>query len=235
MNNKISTFKDNLTVIILCGGKGQRLRPLTYELPKPLIKIKKKTILEYIIGHFLKFKIKNLVIATGYKHSLLKKFVNQKYKNGNIKVINTGLRSNILQRIKKIKKNDNGHFLVCYGDTLVDINLDKLINFYLNNNNKILISSYELKSSFGILDIDKNDTVKQFKEKPKLGIWFNIGYILFSKNYNKILEKFNKFESFLDYCSKNNLMKSFKHRGKHITINTITELENAKLEINKFL
>ena len=42
MNNKISTFKDNLTVIILCGGKGQRLRPLTYELPKPLIKIKKK-------------------------------------------------------------------------------------------------------------------------------------------------------------------------------------------------
>ena len=59
MNNKLSIFKNNLTVIILCGGKGQRLRPLTYEVPKPLIKIKKKTILDYIISHFLKFKIKN--------------------------------------------------------------------------------------------------------------------------------------------------------------------------------
>ena len=235
MNNKLSTFKNNLTVIILCGGKGQRLRPLTYEVPKPLIKIKKKTILDYIISHFLKFKIKNLVIATGYKHSLLKKFVNQKYKDKNIKVINTGLQSSILQRIKKIKKDNNSFFLVCYGDTLVDINLDKLINFYLVNNNKIIISSYELKSSFGILDIDNNDFVKQFKEKPNLGIWFNIGYILFSKNFNKMLEKFDKFENFLDHCSNKNLMKSYKHRGKHITINTITELENAKLEINKFL
>ena len=42
MNNNLSIFKNNLTVIILCGGKGQRLRPLTHELPKPLIKIKKK-------------------------------------------------------------------------------------------------------------------------------------------------------------------------------------------------
>lgn len=235
MNNKLSIFKNNLTVIILCGGKGQRLRPLTYEVPKPLIKIKKKTILDYIISHFLKFKIKNLVIATGYKHNLLKKFVNQKYKDKNIKVINTGLQSNILQRIKKIKKDDNDCFLICYGDTLVDINLDKLINFYLFNNDKIIISSYELKSSFGILDIDSNDFVKQFKEKPNLGIWFNIGYILFSKKFDRIINKFDKFENFLEYCSNKNLMKSYKHRGKHITINTITELENAKLEINKFL
>ena len=235
MKNNLSIFKNNLTVVILCGGKGQRLRPLTYELPKPLIKIKKKTILEYIINHFLRFKIKNIVIASGYKHSMLSSFIGQKYKSNNIKVINTGLKSNILQRIKKINKNSNNHFLVCYGDTLVDINLDKLINFYLANNNKVILSSYELKSSFGILNIDKNNFVKQFKEKPNLGIWFNIGYIIYSKNYQKILKKFHKFENFLDYCSKKRLMKSFKHKGKHITINTITELENAKLEINKFL
>jgi NDP-sugar pyrophosphorylase family protein len=234
MNNELITFKNKLTVIILCGGEGQRLRPLTYKIPKPLVKIKNKTILDYIISHFHKFKIKNIIVATGYKHNLLKKFINKKYKNNNIKVINTGLKSNILQRIKKIKKKDNNNYLVCYGDTLVDIDIDKLINFYLYNNNKIILSSYELKSSFGILTIDKNNSVKQFKEKPNLGIWFNIGYILFSKKFSKLIEKFSKFESFLDYCSKKNLMKSFKHKGKHITINTITELENAKIEIDKF-
>ena len=87
MKNNLSIFKNNLTVVILCGGKGQRLRPLTYELPKPLIKIKKKTILEYIINHFLRFKIKNIVIASGYKHSMLSSFIGQKYKSNNIKVI----------------------------------------------------------------------------------------------------------------------------------------------------
>ena len=64
----IAKFKKNLTVIILCGGKGQRLRPLTSEVPKPLVKIKNKAILEYIINHLLKFNVRNIVIASGYKN-----------------------------------------------------------------------------------------------------------------------------------------------------------------------
>ena len=55
------------TVLILCGGKGLRLRPLTVDMPKPLVKILDKPILEYIINHFIKYKYKRFVIATGYK------------------------------------------------------------------------------------------------------------------------------------------------------------------------
>ena len=61
--------------MILCGGKGLRLRPLTKDLPKPMIKIKNKSILENIINHFLKFKIDDLIIATGYKHKIIDKFI----------------------------------------------------------------------------------------------------------------------------------------------------------------
>ena len=53
------------TIIILCGGKGLRLRPLTNDIPKPLILIDKKPILEHIINHFLKFNYNNFIIATG--------------------------------------------------------------------------------------------------------------------------------------------------------------------------
>ena len=69
----IEQFKKNLTVIVLCGGKGQRLRPLTSDIPKPLIKIKGKALLEYIINHLLKFNIKNIIVASGYKSHLIKK------------------------------------------------------------------------------------------------------------------------------------------------------------------
>jgi len=231
----IEKFKKNLTVIILCGGKGQRLRPLTSDTPKPLIKIKNKAILEHIINHLLKFHIKNIVIAAGYKNQLVKKFINLKY-GKNIEVMNTGTKTSILERIIKITDKKKGEFLVCYGDTLVDININKLIKFYLLNREKIIISSYELKSSFGILNIDKkNNNVFGFKEKPNLDVWFNIGYIIFSQKFKNMLFKYKQFEFFLYSCAKKKLMKSYKHFGRHITINTITELENAKYQINKFV
>jgi glucose-1-phosphate cytidylyltransferase len=234
MTLNITEFKKNLTVIILCGGQGQRLRPLTSEVPKPLVKIKKRAILEYIINHLLKFNVRNIVIASGYKSKLIKKFISQKYKN-TIEVINTGIKTEILQRIKKITDKKKGNFLVCYGDTLVDININKLIKFYLINKEKIIVSSYELKSSFGIMSINKkNNFVFSFKEKPNLDVWFNIGYIIFSKKFSDLLSNSKKFENFLCYCAKKNLMKSYKHLGRHITINTITELEIAKYNIDKF-
>ena len=66
-------------------------------------------------------------------------------------------------------------------------------------------------------------------------MWFNVGYFVFSNKYLKILKNFKKFKNFLYYLSKKNNMKAFKHTGKHITINTISELEEAKLQIKKFL
>ena len=82
----INQFKENLSVVILCGGKGARLKPLTNDLPKPLIKINNKSILENILLYFLKFKINNFIIASGYKKNLIKNF----------------LKKNLLKKILKL-------------------------------------------------------------------------------------------------------------------------------------
>ena len=96
------------------------------------------------------------------------------------------------------------------------------------------MASYQLKSSFGILDLRKNDNVIDFKEKPILDIWFNVGYFIFSSDNFKYFKKFKKFQNLLKFLAKNNLMKTYKHKGKHITINTLEELEIAKQQIKKF-
>ena len=134
--NKSFKFKKDLTVLILCGGKGLRLRPLTKKLPKPLIKIKNKSILENIIDYFQKYKIKNFIIATGYKHKIINQFIKTKYKKLQIKTLYTGVNSDIIIRLKKLSKNSKRNLLVCYGDTLIDIDLNKYINFYLSNKKK---------------------------------------------------------------------------------------------------
>lgn len=228
MKNKILKFKKNLTILILCGGKGLRLRPLTNDIPKPLIKIKNKTILENIINYFIKFKVDDFIIATGYKHHIVKKFIKKKYKNTNIKTLNTGINSDIITRLRKLSKYSKKNLLVCYGDTLIDINLNKYINFYISNKKKISVTTYQLETGFGIFDIKDQDQIINFKEKPFLDLWFNVGYFIFNEKNFKLFNKFSKFENLLKFLSKKRLMKTFKHLGKHITVNTIDELEKAK-------
>ncbi len=228
MKNQIYKFKKNLTVLILCGGKGLRLRPLTKKLPKPLIKIKNKSILENIIDYFKKYEINNFIVATGYKHQMIDKFISKKYKNLQIKTLYSGVNSDIINRIKKISKYSKKYLLVCYGDTLIDINFNKYINFYLSNKNKITVASYQLESSFGIFDMDNKNQIINFREKPSLNIWFNVGYFIFNQNNFNLFNKYKKFKDFLKFLSKKKAMKTFKHYGKHITINTLAELEKAK-------
>tara|TARA_Y100001958_G_C21191929_1_gene519934 strand:+ start:755 stop:1465 length:711 start_codon:yes stop_codon:yes gene_type:complete len=228
MNNEILKFKKNLTILILCGGKGLRLRPLTNDIPKPLIKIKNKTILENIINYFIKFKVDDFIIATGYKHHVVDKFIKKKYKNINIKTLNTGVNSDIIKRLTKLSKYSKKYLLVCYGDTLIDINLNKYINFYMSNKKKISVTTYQLETEFGIFDIKNYNQIINFQEKPSLNLWFNVGYFIFDKKNFKLFNKFSKFENLLKFLSRKRLMKTFKHFGKHITVNTIHELEKAK-------
>ena len=61
-----------------------------------------------------------------------------------------------------------------------------------------------------------------------MNIWFNVGYFLFSSNNFKFLKKFKKFEKLIEYLAKKRLLTTYKHDGKHITINTLAELEKAK-------
>ena len=222
-------FKEDLTVIVLCGGKGKRLYPLTKNFPKPLIEIKDKPILSYILDHLTNYNIKNFIIATGYKHKLLSRYIKKlKYKDCNFKIVNSGINVDIIKRIKDCSKEIKNNILVCYGDTIVDLNIDKLITFYNKNKNKIIFSSYTLKSQYGIIKLGKKGKILSFDEKPDLGLFFNIGYFLLDTKSITKMKKFKKFETFLESKSIRNYLRSFVHYGRHITINTLSELSEAK-------
>jgi glucose-1-phosphate cytidylyltransferase len=233
---EINYIKKKTTVIILCGGKGERLRPLTFHTPKPLIKIDNRAILEHIISQFLKFNLNDFILATGYKSNIFSNFIKKKkqYKYLNIKIVNSGVNKDIVFRLVKCLKFVKKNVIVCYGDTLVDININKLILNYIKNKKKLIMTNYQLKSQFGIVTINSNLDITEFNEKPNLNIWYNVGYFIFNKNFKLKLIKFKTFKNFLKIMAKNNLIKSFKHYGQHITVNTISELEDAKVKIKKF-
>jgi len=223
-------YKD-LPALILCGGKGLRLRPITNDTPKPLIEINKQPILYYIINHLQKYKINKFIIATGYKSKKIEAFMKKKFNKLSYQIINSGNVS-ILSRIKDSLKVIKDDFLLCYGDTITDININKLITHHKHRPNSVTISSYPITIPFGVMRIDKNQ-VKSFDEKPILSDVMNIGYYYFTKKFHKIILKQKDLVGLINTLIKNKQLTCYEHNGIHITINTIAELEYANKNVTK--
>ena len=228
----ISKMKHKPTIVILCGGKGLRLRPLTKDIPKPLIKINNKPILEYILNQFIKYKFDKFKIATGYKSIKIKEFMNNNFAELDYDIINSG-DSDIITRIRDSIKNIDNDFILSYGDTISNINLTKLMNYHHKNPETVTVTSFPITIPFGVMDVNKDDYVTSFTEKPTLKSVMNIGYFFFTKKYHHLFFKHNSFIEVLSYLVKNKKLKCYKHSGIHITINTIAELEYANKDIKK--
>ena len=118
--------KKRKQMIILCGGKGKRMGKLTHSIPKPLIKVGKKSILEHKINYYKTQKIQKFIFCLGYKYKLIEKFLKKK-KMTSI-AINSGISAGILKRIYSTKKFIKDDTLISYGDTLAQINFASLLN-----------------------------------------------------------------------------------------------------------
>tara|TARA_Y100001970_G_C13987776_1_gene726590 strand:+ start:44 stop:730 length:687 start_codon:yes stop_codon:yes gene_type:complete len=222
-----------LKVIILCGGKGNRLKPLTEKIPKPLIKINKKPILFYIVSYFIKYGINDFIFCTGYKSSLIEKYVEKSFKNINYDFINSG-DVDIIKRVFDVRESIKDQFILCYGDTIADVDLIKLFNFHNSHLGFATITTYQLISQFGIVMNDNLNLVTSFGEKPKLDNWINIGYFFMDYEVFELIPQYSTFIEFINGLIQLKYLYSYRHDGLHITVNTFTELEIANGQIETY-
>lgn len=215
------------TAIILCGGKGERLRPLTSATPKPLICINKRPILSYIINRLFQFNIKNIVIAAGYLSDRIEEYINSNYDRSSVKIVSSG-EVDIIERIKLASEYCPGNFMVLYGDTISDVDFDSLRRFHSESQSKSTVTLYPLKTDFGIADVDNESNVVRFREKPILEQWINIGNFYYDRSILPEMALFKSYAEFLVYIAEKRLLKAYLHRGLHITVNTLQELEDAE-------
>jgi glucose-1-phosphate cytidylyltransferase len=152
----------------------------------------------------------------------------------NIETIDNG-DVDIIERIKSVIEinSDEHDYLILYGDTISNVNLDKLYQYSNNIKESGVITIWPLSTSFGIVEVDSENNVIGFKEKPKLNKWINIGYLILKKDIINKLYNFTKFEDFLQFCGQNKYFKAYKHEGEHYTVNTIVELDIVEKNIYK--
>lgn len=220
--------------IILCGGKGERLRPITNDIPKPLVKINGKPILHYVVEHLKKYSITKIHIASGYKSSVIKKYFLDTHYDAEIAIYDSG-DVDIIKRVQDILLTVNNDVIILYGDTISDVDINNLVNSHRKSSKEMSMTVWPLKIAYGLVEIADNETVESFVEKPTLDKWINIGYFYINRSYRSTIYNFDSFESFLLESSSVKSINAYKHHGVHITVNTISELEDAQKNIKNII
>ena len=221
-----------MKAVILAGGQGTRLKPITDYIPKPLIPINNTPILEWQIRYLKKFGINDIIICTGYKTDQIKNFLNKKDLGVKVRfsIEKTPLGTGgALKKIAPLIKEKS--FLVYNGDTITNINLKKM----LAKTNSI--AGIELRTNFGIIET-ADGKVKKFIEKKEIAnVWMNAGIYHLDKKILKDLPVKGNIESttFPKYArnGKLNFIK-FKNVKWH-SIDSYKDIENCSKEIAKII
>ena len=228
---------NNITAVILAGGKGTRLAELTRLKPKPLIRIGSKPIIWHIMKIYSFYGINKFVICLGFKGNLIKKELSKyrKIENWNINFLNTGVNTMTGGRIRNVRnfvKNDK-FFCVSYGDGLSDINIDKLIKFHQKKKKAATLTAVRYKNPKGILSISQTSEVAKIKEKPIE--YINGGFFILTNKIFKYLKNNKSIfeEDCLPQLSKNKQLNAYKHNGFWACMDTLRDKKNLNIEWKK--
>ena len=220
-----------MKVVILAGGFGTRLSEYTKTIPKPMVRIKGKPLIYYIMKLYAKYGYKDFYIALGYKGDVIKKYFKKNSFNWNIKLIETGLKTMTGGRLKRLSKYlKDETFLMTYGDGISNINIKKLIKFHKKNKRKFTLTAVRPPARFGAIKI-KGKIVTYFKEKSKLDEgWINGGYFVIEPEFLKHIKGDNTYleKEPLEKVCRTKQLSAFKHYGFWQCVDTQRDLKKLK-------
>ena len=204
-----------MKVVILAGGFGTRLAEYTDSIPKPMVPIGGKPIIDHIMQIYSHHGHKDFYVALGYKGEIIEEY----FKDNdlwNINLIKTGSNSMTGGRLKRLQKIiGNERFMLTYGDGLSNINISELIAFHKKHGKLVTVSAVRPPARFGALQINGSEVIN-FKEKSQLDeSWINGGFFVIEPEFfemingdETVLEK----EPLEQAASMKELM-AYKHEG----------------------
>jgi len=228
-----------MKVLILAGGFGTRLSEETDLKPKPMVNIGEKPILWHIMKIYSHYGFNDFVILAGYKSHIIKEYFANYYlinsdvtfdlKNNAVEIhrssaeswrvtiLETGLDTMTGGRIKKAKEYiGNETFLLTYGDGVCDADLQELVRFHRSHGKKATMTAVQPEGRFGNLNINVNNTITQFEEKPMGDSgWINGGFFVCEPSILEYIDNSSTvFEQQpLTRLANDGELMAFKHHG----------------------
>jgi len=220
----------NTSAVILCGGKGERLRPFTATMPKPLVPLGDRPLLGHLMDYLARHGIRNFVLCTGYKKDAIEEFARGVPTEWGVTCVDSGDAS-MMDRILDALPRVVGRTLVCYGDTLANVDLRALAAAHERGGALATVTVHPLESPFGIVEVTEGGVVEAIREKPRLPHWINIGFLMCETAAFGHARRGTDLVQFLQTLIRANQLRAHRHEGRHLTVNTEQERSVAEREI----
>lgn len=231
------THKPN-KVMLMVGGLGTRLRPLTENTPKPMLMVGNKPILQTIVEKFAEYGFVNIVMCVNYKSNVIQDY----FKNGsefgvNIEYILETQRMGTAGALSLLRDIPNEPFFVMNGDLLTNVNFEHLYHYHLSNNTMatMCVREYDFQVPYGVVNIQDSKIIS-IKEKPIQKFFVSAGIYMLSPeilNYipqNQFYDMPTLFEKLI---KEQQSVISFPLREYWLDIGKIEEYERANNEYHK--
>lgn len=245
-----------MKVVIFAGGKGTRISEESLLRPKPMIEIGGKPILWHIMKSYAAYGHNEFIICCGYKGWMIKEYFSNYFLHNSditvdlqnnsleihenksepfkVSLIDTGLETMTAGRLKRVLKyTNNEQFMLTYGDGLSNIDINALIEFHNNSGKICTMTAIQASSRFGVLNIDDNNIIESFEEKPiNSGTWINGGFFVINPEISNYLEgdmddiMWEKDPMY--NLSKDKQIAAYKHNGFWKCMDTLREKEELE-------
>jgi len=246
-----------MKVVILAGGYGTRIYQESEIRPKPMIEIGGMPIIWHIMKEYSHYGHNDFIICAGYKQEIIKEWFanyflynndvtfdfndnhkmlvhNKKSEPWKVTICDTGLDTPTGARINKVKQYiGDDDFLLTYGDGVCDVNINDVITFHNNHDKVATITAVKKPQDKGILEINRDLTVKAFREKSVVdSALINAGYMVLRTSIFEYLNDNSSLENeVLPLLANTNELKSYIHEGYWQCMDTIRE----KLELEDLI
>jgi glucose-1-phosphate cytidylyltransferase len=167
-------------VVILCGGRGTRLRERTESVPKAMVEIGGRPILWHVIGIYAAQGFERFLLATGYKGEVIEEFVAaEPWPDGlRVECVETGLDTPTGGRVARLaERMGEGTSCVTYADGVADIDLGALLDFHTKHGGAATMTVVRPELQWGVAELEKGGRVQGFVEKPRSEHWINGGFL----------------------------------------------------------
>ncbi len=189
--NKIKTILP-LSAIIMAGGEGKRLKPLTENTPKPLLTIGDKPIMEHNIDRLIYFGISEIFISINYLAEQIKTYFGDGSSKGvNIKYIKEQKPLGTIGSVSLLDNIESEFLLISNSDLLTNIDYEDMFKAFLDKDADLIVATtpYIVNVPFGIMEISSGDEILGLKEKPTYTYYSNAGIYIIKKKYLYLMPK----------------------------------------------
>ena len=204
-------------VVILCGGRGTRLRERTETVPKALVEIGGRPILWHVIGIYAAQGFDRFLLATGYLGEAIEEFVAAEAWPGQIAVecVDTGLDTPTGGRVARLAERlGDEPFCLTYADGVADVDLGALLEFHRGHEGLATVTVVRPDLQWGVAELGEGDRVEGFVEKPRSEHWINGGFLCLEPGVLGYLEGDSVLEREpLQRLAGEGQLHAFRHQG----------------------